>query len=181
MNFPKRDRKYLLQITIGQCESHLLYMLILNPLHHSCQHVNQTLTTATPGSIKNTSPVDFVTTYSVLTIHSQQPVTFVKEFNDDDVAQIFIDTLEENIKEIYKTVSSQRYDMTMHDKLAYDNFTLCHICNEELGKDRVRDHCHLSGKFRGAAHEVGNLKYKIPKFFPVVFLNLSGYDCDLFF
>ena len=35
--------------------------------------------------------------------------------------------------------------MTMHDKTAYDNSTPCHICNEELGKDRVRDHCHLSG------------------------------------
>ena len=45
----------------------------------------------------------------------------------------------------------------MHDKMVYDNSTLCHICNEELGEDRVRDHCHLSGKFRGADHEVCNL------------------------
>ena len=43
--------------------------------------------------------------------------------------------------------------MTMHDKLVYDNSTRCHICNDELGKDRVCDHCYLSGKFRGAAHE----------------------------
>ena len=47
--------------------------------------------------------------------------------------------------------------MTMHDKLVYDNYTLSHICNEELGEDSVRDHCHLSCKFRGAAHEVCNL------------------------
>ena len=70
--------------------------------------------------------------------------------------------------------------MTMHDKLICDNSTLCHICNEELGEDSVRDHCHLSGKFRGAAHEVCNLKYKVPTFFPVVFHNLSGYDSHLF-
>ena len=70
--------------------------------------------------------------------------------------------------------------MFMHDKTAYDNYTLCHICNEELGKDRVRDHCHMSGKFRGAAHEICNLKYKVPKYFPVVFHNLSGYDSHLF-
>ena len=44
----------------------------------------------------------------------------------------------------------------MDDKLVYDNFTLCHISNEELGNDRVRHHYHLSGKFRGAAHEVCN-------------------------
>ena len=41
--------------------------------------------------------------------------------------------------------------MTTHDKMAYDNSALCHICNEELAEDRVRDHCHLSGKFRGVA------------------------------
>ena len=56
---------------------------------------------------------------------------------------------------------------TMHDKMAYDNSTLCHICNEELGEDIVRDHCHLSGKFRGAANEVCKLKYKVPTFIPV--------------
>ena len=89
------------------------------------------------------------------TLYSQEPVTFVKEHNDDDVAQIFIDTLEKNIKDIYKKFKLPKsMIMTMDDKLVYDNFTLCHICNEELGNDIVRDHCHLSGKFRGAAHEI---------------------------
>ena len=68
----------------------------------------------------------------------------------------------------------------MHDKLAYDNSILCHICIEELGEDRVRDHCHLSGKFRGAAHEVCNVKYKVLTLFPVVFHNLTVYDSHLF-
>ena len=36
------------------------------------------------------------------TLYFQEPVTFLKDFNDDDVAQVFIDTLEKNIKEIYK-------------------------------------------------------------------------------
>ena len=47
-------------------------------------------------------------------------------------------------------------------------------------KISLQDHCHLTGKFRGAAHKICNLKYKIPKFFPVVFHNLSGYDSHLF-
>ena len=152
LNFPKSYRKYLLKITIGQCESYLLYMLILNPSYHIYQHANHTLTRATPSSIRNTSPADFVITWGVLTIHTilKNQVTFVKEFNDDDVAQIFINTHEKNIKEIYKKFKFQkRMIMTMHDKLVYDNSTLCHICNEELGKDKVHDHCHLSGKFRG--------------------------------
>ena len=70
--------------------------------------------------------------------------------------------------------------MTIHDKLVYDNSIRYHICNEELSKDKVRDHCYLSGKFRGAAHDGCNLKYKVPKFFPVVFHNLSGYDRHVF-
>ena len=70
--------------------------------------------------------------------------------------------------------------MIMHDKMAYRKSTLCHICKEELGEDGVRDYCHLSGKFTGAAHEVCKVEYKIPAFFPVVFHNLSGYDSYLF-
>lgn len=64
----------------------------------------------------------------------------------------------------------------------------CHICGKSLGTDRVRDHDHLSGKFRGAAHSNCNLNYKYAKLseripnsyiIPVVFHNLRGYDGHL--
>ena len=42
------------------------------------------------------------------TLYSQEPVTFVKEFNDDDVVQIFIDTLQNNIKEMYYKFKSPK-------------------------------------------------------------------------
>ena len=55
------------------------------------------------------NPEDFVTTKCFDDIlYSQKPVTFVKEFNDDDVAHIFINTLEQNIKDIYKKFKFQR-------------------------------------------------------------------------
>ena len=41
---------------------------------------------------------------------------------------------------------------------------------------KVRDHCHYMGKFRGAAHSICNLRYKIPREIPVKFHNGSGYD-----
>ena len=87
------------------------------------------------------------------TLYSQRLVTFVKEFNDDDTAQILIETLQKNIKEISKKYKFPKgMIMTMHDKLVYGKFTLCHIGNEKLGND----HLHQSGKFRGAAHKVYN-------------------------
>ena len=41
---------------------------------------------------------------------------------------------------------------------------------------KVRDHCHYTGKYRGAALNICNLRYKIPKEIPVVFHNDSTYD-----
>ena len=92
-----------------------------------------------------------------------------------------MDTLEKNMEDIYEKFKFPNdMIMTRNDNLVYDNSTNCHICNEEFGGDRVRDHFHLSGKFRDAAHEVCSLTYKIPTFFPVVFHNLSGFDSHLF-
>ena len=57
----------------------------------------------------------------------------------------------------------------------------CHICGEKYtDKDvRVRDHCHITGKFRGSAHQECNLKLRIKQEdikIPVIFHNLRGYD-----
>ena len=63
----------------------------------------------------------------------------------------------------------------------YKNATKCHICFKEFkDKGKVRDHCHYTGKYRGAAHFGCNLRYKIPSYIPVVFHNLTGYDVHLF-
>ena len=44
---------------------------------------------------------------------------------------------------------------------------------------KVKDHCHYTGKYRGAAHYICNLRYKTPKEIPVVFHNGSTYDYHL--
>ena len=45
----------------------------------------------------------------------------------------------------------------------------------------IRDHCHITGKFRGAAHCDCNINFKLTKKFPVVFHNLEGYGGHLIF
>ena len=58
----------------------------------------------------------------------------------------------------------------------------CHICFKPFNfKDpKVRDHCHYTGSYRGPAHSLCNLRYRIPSYIPVVFHNLSGYGAHLF-
>ena len=57
------------------------------------------------------------------TLYTQQPVTFVKELSDDDVAQIFMHTHEKNTKDIYKKFRFPKdMIMTRHDEVDYDKF-----------------------------------------------------------
>ena len=49
------------------------------------------------------------------------------------------------------------------------------------GNKKVRDHCHVTGKFREAAHWSCNINFQLTKKIPVIFHNLRGYDIHLIF
>ena len=55
----------------------------------------------------------------------------------------------------------------------------CWICDKlfDAGDDKVRDHCHITGKYKGAAHWSCNLN--LTKKIPIIFHNLRGYDGHL--
>ena len=73
--------------------------------------------------------------------------------------------------------------LTATESQSFINHTItCHICTKPLEDDKVRDHCHITGNYRGAAHNECNLLYRISKTgwkLPVVIHNLKGYDGHL--
>ena len=63
----------------------------------------------------------------------------------------------------------------------FQSNNMCWICEKVIDDEKVRDHCHIPGKFRGAAHWSCNIKPQLNKKVPVVFQNLRGCDSHLVF
>ena len=98
---------------------------------------------------------------------------------DADAIDVFIKSLEEDVKAI-ANIEEKEMIFTEEDRKQFNKASDCWICGEYLGNDRVRDHCHFTGRYRGPAHNRCNLKYRKPKNISVFFHNLSGYDSHLF-
>ena len=73
--------------------------------------------------------------------------------------------------------------LTDEENKCYEKQKVCYICKKAFSTDddnkkyhKVWDHCHYTEKYRGAAHDICNLRYKTPKELPVVFHISSTYD-----
>ena len=83
-------------------------------------------------------------------------------------------------KLMYKIKDAKSMIFTNEDKKNYNNNNICHICNKEIINNKVRDHCHLTGKFRGPAHNDCNINYNYKYFkIPVFIHNSKNYDTHL--
>ena len=98
---------------------------------------------------------------------------------DANAMDIFIKWLGEDVKDI-ANIEPKKMIFTEEDIKHFNKASDCWICGEKLENDRVRDHCHFTGRYRGPAHNKCNLKYRKPKNISVFFHNLSGYDSHLF-
>ena len=110
------------------------------------------------------------------------PIIYTKTFEDEDISKVFVEKLTEVTKGIYNDFYLRPKPLIMRPKeqKSFEKAKTCHICSGELKKDKVRDHCHFTGQYRGAAHNKCNLMCKKPKVLPVIFHNLQGYDAHLF-
>ena len=106
---------------------------------------------------------------------------YIKENEEDpDPIDVFINWLEEDIK-IISELGNEPMKITKEEQEQFNQASNCWICEKLLNlQDRVRDHCHFTGRYRGAACNICNLKYRKPNNISVFFHNLSGYDSHLF-
>ena len=99
----------------------------------------------------------------------------------------FCKDLRDHAMKIINYEEKEMIPLTDKENKSYEKQKVCYICKKEFSTDendknafklyhKVRDHCHYTGKFRGAAHSICNLRYKTPKEIPIVFHNGSTYD-----
>ena len=106
---------------------------------------------------------------------------YIKENPEDpDPVDVFINWVEEDVK-ILAELGNEKMIITAEEEEQFKQASNCWICGKLLNiEDRVRDHCHFTGRYRGAAHNICNLKYSKPNNISVFFHNLTGYDSHLF-
>ena len=108
------------------------------------------------------------------------PATYVKQ-GDEDVSEVFTRKLEDTAKHIYERFKNN-VPMIFDDaaRKLHNAQDTCYACGKTFKNDKVRDHCHYTGKYRRALHSKCNLMLKRNRTIPVFFHNLTGYDSHLF-
>ncbi|XP_022160659.1 uncharacterized protein LOC111026820 [Myzus persicae] len=109
------------------------------------------------------------------------PVIYRGSENRTDVAKHFVEPIVEVSQKIEKLMKTNiPIIMTEGEEKTHQECNTCNLCKCSLaGGDKVRDHDHLTGKFRQTLCSRCNLELQQPKFIPVFFHNLSNYDAHL--
>ena len=105
----------------------------------------------------------------------------VDYYRGDDCMKKFCKDLRTRATKIINHEKKKMILLTTEEKIHYNKQKICYICKKEFNNNdkknyKVRDHCHYTGKYRGATHNICNLRYKVPKEIPIVFHNGSTYD-----
>ena len=93
----------------------------------------------------------------------------------------FCKDLREHAMKIINYEKKRMVPLTTKEEICYNKQKICYICKKEFNNNdkkqqKLKYHCHYTGKYRGADHNICNLRNKVPKEIPVVFHNGSSYD-----
>ena len=108
-------------------------------------------------------------------------------YRGKDCIEKFCKDLKELGTEMINFKKKEMIPLTNKEIKSYEKQKVCHIwektfCDDKNKKreygfyHKIRYHCHYTGKFRGTAHNICNLQYKVTKKLPIVFHNRSRYD-----
>ena len=104
-------------------------------------------------------------------------------YRGEDCMKKFCKDLKEHVTKVISYEKKKIISLTNEERKTHLWQKKCYICKKEFSTDnddkmnhKVRDHCHYTGKYRGAAHNICNLRHRIPKEIPAVFHNGSTYD-----
>ena len=122
--------------------------------------------------------------YKVVCCYDDKYSKPVQIYRGENAVYKFMENMLEEVnwcKSKMKKHFNKPLKMTKENETDFQKAAKCHICDiKYTNKDvRVRDHCHITGKYRGSAHQDCNLKLQIkPETIkiPVIFHNLRGYD-----
>ena len=118
-----------------------------------------------------------------------KPIVYTKKTEDEDISKKFIIHVLKLTQMIYRKyyLNPNQLNLTPQEQKDFQSAKVCHICEKDLKIDeetgcifKVKDHCHFTGEYRGAAHNKCNLKCRKPLILPVIFHNLQNYDSHLF-
>ena len=108
----------------------------------------------------------------------------IRHYIGEDTQQVFINWLKRDVHEIYQKYYQTQNLLKKRNRWKGDTnekqragFVTKKIFTKITKK---RDHCHFTGMYRGAAHNNCNLESKRPRFIPLYFHNLAGYEAHLF-
>ena len=105
-------------------------------------------------------------------------LSYYRSYHDENPAKWFTQELIVLAAKVEETLGNiiSMTPLTATQKDDFKKADQCHL-REKLFK--VCDHYHLTGQYRGAAHQGCNINYQDPKIIPIVFHNLSKYDAHL--
>ncbi|VEN62739.1 unnamed protein product [Callosobruchus maculatus] len=143
---------------------------ILSPLDQSEPSNQESFT------IKKYQHIPCSFAYLIKAAHDDAASKFYK-YRGENAADEFVNCLQNDMRQLYKKYLKAVTPMSMsqQDVSQYDSATVCYICDkpfEPLNR-KVRDHCHITGKYRGAAHSICNLNHKLPKYIPITSITLN--------
>ena len=123
--------------------------------------------------------------YKVVCIDDKHSKSIVV-YRDVNAAYKFITSIlkeHKYCKEIMKDQFNKNLVMTEKEEYLFQQSNNCWICKKLIDNEdeKVRGHCHITGKFIGAAHWDCNINFQLTKKIPVIFHNLKGYGSHLNF